>query len=277
VTREHEGVKAVPLIVGKKSVPPTAENCYRGQYPLAGQFYMAFRPDARGEVHDAIRELVRMTYSREGQGEILDSFDRLTPINYDLAARSASQITLDVPIRPDYENPPPAIAGILANGNTPEQVETMILELSSPVHANHNTSQVALDLIDGWRRAKLVDPLVETVQNYDDSRSAVYAAGALVDLGRERYWDVLRRYASHSHADMRASTIRAVENVRDPRAVDLLIGLLADDVRLYTTVDGPVVVGDHAHTALCKLTKQDFGRDAHKWRAWFKSTGTKRE
>lgn len=58
-----------------------------------------------------------------------------------------------------------------------------------------------------------------------------------------------------------------LSGLRDPRCVDLLIGLLGDDTTWAFTAWNSV--GDGAERALAELTGQTFARDKARWIRWW--------
>ncbi len=262
--------KAVPL--GEPPVLPTAGNCYRGTYPLTEDISIVLSPnhlDKDNHIkNQAIRELLKFMLSRQRQIEL--SRDYL-PLSYDLAKASADKVGLNLPVRESYLDVPPAIAGLLSQTHSSQEFESLVLELSEPVSADHNSSKEATRLIQQWQRSKNVEPLIETVTFFDDSRSAVSAALALVSLGREEYWSNLRSYSRHDHKDLRSWLIHELGSAHHPEAIEILFGLLDDEALVLV---GPrTTIADEALEALCSHTNQNFGKDDSKWREWWDATG----
>jgi HEAT repeat protein len=103
--------------------------------------------------------------------------------------------------------------------------------------------------------------------------SGVDAAGALVILGKDTAWNDLRHFATSKHKDVRIELIDLLPELRDPRSVDLLIGLVKDTEEHHLYRGGQL--GDAAAASLKKLTGENFGRDAARWAAWWKERGGK--
>jgi HEAT repeat protein len=103
--------------------------------------------------------------------------------------------------------------------------------------------------------------------------SGVDAAGALVILGKDTAWNDLRHFATSKHKEVRIAVIDLLPELRDPRSVDLLIGLLGDTEAHHLYRGGQL--GDAAAASLKKLTGESFGRDIARWSAWWKERGGK--
>ncbi|MFO0692365.1 MAG: hypothetical protein U0230_02305 [Polyangiales bacterium] len=67
-----------------------------------------------------------------------------------------------------------------------------------------------------------------------------------------------------SEVERRVSAVRILGELRDDRAVELLVDLLGD---------GAASVAQQAHRSLVLITRQDFGTDAARWEPWVESNG----
>lgn len=269
----HDQLKVVPL--GDPPALPTAGECYRGSYPLTEQVYMVVSKRLLREKNklklNAVREITGFVLSRQGQSEMLSSLSGYLPLTYHLAKSSAAKIGLELPVRHSYSDLPPAIAGALSKTNSPAEIEELVLELSEPFCFDYNPSCVASRLIAQWQRSRNVAPLVETVNHYGDSRSAISAAVALVALGQTEYWTSLENYSKSPHKEMLSWLIHEVGELKHDRSIELLIGLLDDEA---VTLVGPrTTIADEALRALRSLSNQNFGKDKSKWKQWWISDG----
>ena len=111
------------------------------------------------------------------------------------------------------------------------------------------------------------------LKRFPDSEPAVYATGALASFGEEDRWVQLAAYAKSSDKEIRSRLTAVLSLVHDPRAVDVLLELVNDHERLYTSVEGETQVGDEAQNSLRKLTGQRIGRDLGAWREWWTKQG----
>lgn len=273
VLSRHEGFKAVPI--GQPPVYPSAGNCYRGDYPLTERVSIVVSPihldpDSRRITTPAIREILKLLLSRQGQMAISQEADYLT-LSYDLASESAMLAGIDLPMRESHLDVPPAIAGVLSQTYPQEDHQSLVLELSAPVTSDLHSFLKASHVIERWRRSRCFDPLMETVEFYGDSRSAVSAAVALVSLGRSEYWAELRGYSKHNHHELRSWLIHEIRDLRNPEGVDILVDMIGDETEV--AIAPRRTISDEATEALCVLTGQDFGRDALRWREWWDTTG----
>ena len=274
VRQKHDSIEAIPL--GNPPVLPTAGNCYRGDYPLMENVYFILLPkhlrNGGSEVaNPAIRELLKFSLCRQGQQKLW--LDSLLPLSYDLALSSANKVGIRLPIRNGFLNCPPAIAGILSKTHSKDDLELLVVELSAPIYAtlHPNPTKKTVRIIREWRRSKNLEPLIEAVEFFDDSCSAVSAAAALVTLGRDEYWTNLREYSRHRHKRLRDWLVHEVKRVRKPESIEILIELISDEA--VVSVAPKSTVGDAAVEALRSLTNQDFGDDELKWNSWWDSIG----
>ena len=265
--------KAVPL--GSPPISPTAGNCYRGDYPLAERISLVISPDQMQKENQikspALVELLKFMLSRQGQIELSSEY---LSLSYDLAKESAHRVGIKLPVRKSYSDAPPAIAGLLSQTYPQEKCDSLMLELSEPVvSVHHNSSQEATNLIQQWHRSKNFDALIETVTFFDDSRSAVTAAVALVSLGRAEYWKHLRSFSQHDHKDLRSWVIHEIGSVHHSETIEILISLLDDES--LVAVGPRTTIADEALEALRSTTGQTFGKDGTKWTQWWDSIGRK--
>lgn len=103
--------------------------------------------------------------------------------------------------------------------------------------------------------------------------AGVDAGWALVILGKDAAWNDLGHFARSKHRDVRIEVIDLLRDLRDPRSVDLLIGLVPDTEAHHLYRGGQL--GDAAAASLKKLTGEDFGKDASRWSAWWKERAGK--
>jgi HEAT repeat protein len=98
-----------------------------------------------------------------------------------------------------------------------------------------------------------------------DVRRAALAAGRMMQADPETR-GALREDLSEAAAatgqpsEVRQAALEAMSDLRDPRSVARLIRLLNEK---------DAVIGKSAHWALVTITRQDFGRDAVRWTAWW--------
>lgn len=105
-------------------------------------------------------------------------------------------------------------------------------------------------------------PDLDAVRTKPDGNERFAAAAAMAALGDERGWDTLR-----AGFEGPRPPVASLSGLRDPRCVDLLIGLLGDDTRWTFTAWNSV--GDGAERALAELTGQTFARDKARWIRWW--------
>jgi hypothetical protein len=103
------------------------------------------------------------------------------------------------------------------------------------------------------------------------TRARSGAAVAMAALGDERGWPDVETAAKSKDADVRGAVARSLRTVRLAKSVDLLLTLVSDEARLYTTHGGDIVVGDHAVESLLVLTGTFHRLDAQAWSAWWQS------
>ena len=128
----------------------------------------------------------------------------------------------------------------------------------------------AISVISGWKEKSALPALREILRKTPDGVEAVYAAGALANLGEDDVWPLLQKFASDPNKDRRNAVASLLRNIRDARSVEILIQLVEDKERLYWDYTGEVQVGDHALKSLATLSGVTFGRDRAAWANWWR-------
>lgn len=105
-------------------------------------------------------------------------------------------------------------------------------------------------------------PDLDALRTKPEGNERFAAAAAMVALGDERGWDTLR-----AGFEGPRPPVAFLSGLRDPRCVDLLIGLLGDDTTWAFTAWNSV--GDGAERALAELTGKTFARDKARWIRWW--------
>ena len=88
-------VRALPLAAkeGGKFVPPTPENAYSGDYPLARYLLVYVNHQPNSELDPLRREFIRYIFSRQGQLDVIKS--GYYPVPAQIAAKSLASVGLE--------------------------------------------------------------------------------------------------------------------------------------------------------------------------------------
>ena len=129
-----------------------------------------------------------------------------------------------------------------------------------------------LDGVAAWMIATWMGkdalPELDALRTKGDGYGRFAAAAAMAGLGDERGWETLVAALKGPHPP-----VVLLASLRDPRCVDLLIGLLADEGRGQFAAWSSV--GDAAERALAALTGKTFARDKAKWTDWWTNVATR--
>ncbi len=87
-------VKAVPISKadGGKAIPPTPENAYTGEYPLARYLYLAVNHKPNAKLEPLRAEFIKFIFSKQGQQIVID--DGYFPVDAQTAAKVLSSVGL---------------------------------------------------------------------------------------------------------------------------------------------------------------------------------------
>jgi phosphate transport system substrate-binding protein len=89
-------VKALSLAVeqGGEMIPPTPENAYAGDYPLARFLYLAVNYDERIGLDPLRREFLKYIFSKQGQQQVVK--DGYLPVTAEMAREALQSVGIDV-------------------------------------------------------------------------------------------------------------------------------------------------------------------------------------
>lgn len=130
--------------------------------------------------------------------------------------------------------------------------------------------QQAFELLARWRPAA-AQPVLETLAAKSSSRGTrALARITLLAYAQKVNFAELRALVEKARPGERSTIASALAGLRRPESVELLLILIEDETRRYTTIEGDIRVCDHAESALVTLTGRCFRADATKWHAWWK-------
>lgn len=133
-----------------------------------------------------------------------------------------------------------AAAYALGSINDPRAVDALIEALKDEDEDVRSAAAMAL----GWFEddERVADPLVEALQD-EKSCVRVNVAYALVELGKNEYFDLLIVALKNEDVKGRSEAAMALGNIRDPRAVDSLIEALETDPDYYVKCEAAWALG----------------------------------
>ena len=89
-------VKALPLAVDEnaEAVPPTYENAYTGQYPLARFLLLYVNAKPKSELDPLRREFIKYVYSKQGQQDVVK--DGYFPVSAEIAEKALRSVGITI-------------------------------------------------------------------------------------------------------------------------------------------------------------------------------------
>jgi hypothetical protein len=127
----------------------------------------------------------------------------------------------------------------------------------------------AIGTLVAWKAIEAMGELDALRLNSASPVVRVRAAGAMAALGDPRGLPDVEKAAKATEPEVRGAVSWALEDVRDPKSVDLLIGLVEDKAMLDAWRPWIHSVGDAAEWGLARLTGRTFGRDKAAWTSWW--------
>ena len=142
-----------------------------------------------------------------------------------------------------------------------KEVREALPEMRLAARPDSPLSAVAAWMIATWM-GKDVLPELDVLRTKSDGYGRFVAAAAMAGLGDDRGWVTLVAALKGPHPP-----VVILASLRDPRCVDLLIGLLSEEAK--GSFEAWNSVGDAAERALASLTGKTFARDKAKWTDWW--------